>query len=149
MRAADTHITLRDFVIDFYDVEEPVDNDTLRDVLRAHGQPHVKDASLQMVGVVITFDVKLVGLNGRDCPVEWSLLDGRTYQPFDQPYLRGQRAMPHSAVKARADEDTLSMPIWIPRPPGAGSFTVMLEIFDDESPGGRLPLDVEVSEPFS
>lgn len=140
---ANTRISLRDFVVEYFDLKpsETTTNDALRAALHAHGLPNdVTDDELHTLGVVVTYDVTYVGLTGRPCKLEWDVYDAATHQPLDDAYLRNQPGFPHDVIVPAAENDHASDDLWLPRPPRPGPFFVHLKLLDDAPVAQRVPL---------
>jgi excisionase family DNA binding protein len=152
VRVTDPQITLRDFIVDYFDLHSVPegDNDALRAALREHRLPsEVTDDALRTVGLVVTFDVTFEGLRSRQCSLKWSVYDARTKHPLPDAYLRDQPAFPHHLFTPQAQRDSASDKLWIPRPPRAGPFFVTLELRDDAAVDQRVPLAHAETQAFT
>lgn len=84
---------------------------------------------LKRDGVFIQFHVEVVGYDGRNLPLRWSVLNARTGATvFDADPL---------TLRPQAADDSADWPLWAPEPSRPGIYYVFVQLYD---PGGRVAL---------
>jgi hypothetical protein len=152
LRVTEQQITLRAFLIDYFDlgVQPSQSNDELRQALQKQGIPSdVSDDVLQTVGIVISYSAAFTGLAGTNCQLEWSLRDWESKSSVGESYLINQPAFPRQTLTPDSRNDRVNEEMWIARPPREGRFYVRLELFDDRPVQTRVRLAMAESPPFS
>lgn len=89
-----------------------------------------KDETPEPLGALVTFEVELKGLRGKEVLVDWSIFSAGK-RLFGQ-WLANNLAY---RLKARTESDIASMDVWVPMPKQAGPFRVRLTLTAD---GTRL-----------
>jgi hypothetical protein len=80
------------------------------------------------LGVLVSFDVELLGLRDKDVLVRWSIWKTSGGQPLFGPWLSRNVAY---RLKASAEEDATTQDIWVPLPKSGGSYFVRLILTAD------------------
>jgi hypothetical protein len=83
------------------------------------------------LGVLVSFDLELLGLRGKEVLVRWSIFRGADAAELRGPWVNTNVAY---RLKATAEEDATSRNIWVPLPKGGGSFYVSLTLTADGQP---------------
>jgi hypothetical protein len=85
-----------------------------------------------LIGEVVTFRVRIVGLVGRCSYVRWSLYDAKTRRRARESQLTNRDAL---YFHAEAVEDVARSNVWVGLPRRQGPFFVRLELFKQEGGG--------------
>jgi hypothetical protein len=99
-------------------------------ILRESRQTTTAVASREPVGVLVTIDVELRGLRDRPARLAWGM--SRT----DGGSVLGDWFLQHVAyeLRAQADHDQTSVPLWIPLPAESGRYVIDVEVSVDGKP---------------
>lgn len=102
------------------------------------------EAQLRRPGVLVGVEVTIKGYGKQALPLSWYLLDESTHD------IVARQSKRHTLTADRNDAPA-AWPFWVPLPPGAGPFRVVLQIYPPHAkPGqtGVVPLDEVETESF-
>jgi len=89
-----------------------------------------KAGSKEPIGATVVADVDLEGLRGKTVTLSWSM-----WQSGGKTRLHGNWLNSNLVYELTptTDHDTASVDMWVPLPPAAGSYTVRVEVFLDDT----------------
>jgi hypothetical protein len=95
------------------------------------------EAYLRRPGVFVQFDVEIVGYEGAQLPLRWSLYDAEGGQQVGESEA--------TTLRAEAPRDRATWHIWAPLPRRRGPFFLLIQIFEKDD---IVPLDRVETEKF-
>jgi hypothetical protein len=101
----------------------------VRKVLEGTRTRRDDDGQLQPLGMMVTFDVTLTGLEDENVTVFWSMLSADTRRPLPSNWLRNTRAV---VLRPRRPTDQIGKDIWLPLPRRRGDYVARLTFRDPD-----------------
>ena len=92
---------------------------------------------LRRSGVFVEFDVEIVGYEGTDLPLRWSLYDADSGDQVSESKS--------TTLRAEAPNERATWHVWAPLPKRRGKFFLQLQLFEGDD---IVPLDRVQTEPF-